>query len=146
MREKLIEGELTNEVIAAFFEVYGELGFGFAERVHLMALEREMISRGLRPAREFGVGVEYKGEIICSYRLDMVVNEKLIVEVKSTELLPPTALRQLTNYLRCTDLEVGLLLHFGPEPKFYRRICSREAKQKRNKPVLSPDADPFFTD
>ena len=145
-QEKLIEGELTGSVIDSFFEVYNVLGYGFLEHVYIAALEREMRSRGLRPAREVGARVDYKGEDICSFRLDMVINEKLIVEVKSTELLPPTSLRQLCNYLRSTQFEVGLLLHFGPEPKFYRRILTNDMKQSRNPLSISPDPDPFFSE
>jgi len=145
MSRPLIEGDLTSAVIGAFFEVYNELGFGFLEHVHISALEREMRTRGLRPAREVAARVDYKGEDLCSYRLDMVVNEKLIVEVKSSELLPPTSMRQLCNYLRSTDYEVGLLLHFGPEPKFYRRILTKDMKRTKNKITESPDPDPFLS-
>jgi len=138
----LIEEELTREVIAAFFEVYDELGFGFLEYVYKAALEREMRTHRLQPAREVPASIDYKGEDLCSYRLDMVVDDKLIVEVKSTELLPPRALRQLTNYLRATKYELGLLLHFGPEPKFYRRILTADMKRTRNKIPYSPDLAP----
>jgi len=94
--------------------------------------------------REFEATVDYKGDPLCSYRLDLVVNEKLIVEVKSTESLSSKSIRQLCNYLRATQFEVGLLLHFGPEPKFYRRILTNEMKKSRNKMPYSPDADPFI--
>jgi GxxExxY protein len=140
---QLIEHELTGAVIGAFFEVYNEMGFGFLEHVYISALEREMRARGLHPAREVGARVDYKGEDLCNYRLDMVVNERLIVEVKSTELLPPTSMRQLSNYLRSTTFEVGLLLHFGPEPKFYRRILTNDMKRCGNRDSFSPDPDPF---
>ena len=140
---KLIEEGLTKEVIGCFYEVYDEVGFGFLENVHTKALVKEMRWKGLNPLREFEATVDYKGEPLCSYRLDLVVNDKLIVEVKSTEVLPPTSMRQLCNYLRATKFEVGLLLHFGPEPKFYRRILTNDMKKSRNKIPYSPDPDPF---
>lgn len=115
--------------IGAFFEVYNDLGFGFLERVHIRALVREFQSRGHVIAQEKEVAVRYKNEYLCTQRLDLVVDNRLIVETKSSELLPPTAMRQLHNYLRCTDLEVGLLLHFGPKPKFYKRILPNSQKK-----------------
>lgn len=68
----------------------------------------------------------YRGDVLTSQRIDMIVDEKVVVEIKSTHVLPPTAKRQTLNYLRATMLEVGLLLHFGPEPKFYRFIQSNQ--------------------
>lgn len=122
MARELIEEALTHSVIGAFFEVYNTLGFGFLEHIYVMALQRELIARGHRVAREVGVSVMYKGEELGNQRLDMVVDAKLVVETKSTYELHKAAQRQVYNYLRATGLEVGLLLHFGPEPRFYRLI------------------------
>jgi len=119
----LIEETLTYSVIGAFFEVYNTLGFGFLETIYVMGMERELRARGHRVARHVGVRVMYKGEELSQQRLDMVVDEKLIVEVKSTAQLHKFAPRQVYNYLKATHLEVGLLLHFGPEPAFYRLIA-----------------------
>jgi len=110
-------------VIGAFFEVYNNLGFGFLEHLYVLALERELLSRGHRVAREMWVRVSYKGEELGIQRLDMIVDEKLVVETKATLKLPDSAGRQLYNYLRATNLEVGLLLHFGPKATFYRQLC-----------------------
>lgn len=121
-RGGLIEESLTKSVIGAFFEVYNALGFGFLEHLYRMALERELLARGHRVAREVGVRVMYKGDELGAQRLDMIVDEKLVVEIKSTYQLHKAAPRQVYNYLRATNLEVGLLLHFGPEPVFYRLI------------------------
>jgi GxxExxY protein len=121
-RRELIEERLTHSVIGAFFEVYNTLGFGFLEMVYVMALERELIGRGHQVSREVWIPVLYKGEELCKQRLDMVVDGKLIIETKSTPELPKTGSRQLYNYLRATKLGVGLLFHFGPEPKFYRLV------------------------
>lgn len=128
-REPLLEEELTNSIIGAFYIVYRTLGFGYLESVYAAALENEL-SRGGHPvAREVLVPVYYFGQQIAYQRLDMVVDNRVIVELKATEQLPPIAERQLSNYLRCTTLEVGLLLHFGPEPKFHRIVHSRAHKQ-----------------
>jgi GxxExxY protein len=127
-KHHLLHEELTYSVIGAFFEVYNILGFGYLEQLYLAALERELRSRGHRVARELGVRVMYKGEELGSQRLDMVVDDVLVVEAKSTQDLVKIAPRQLYNYLRATNLEVGLLLHFGPEPVFYRILCENELK------------------
>ena len=118
----LIEEELTHSVIGAFFDVYNALGYGFLEHVYAMALERELLARGHRVGREVSVNIVYQGNVLTSQRLDFIVDEKLVVEAKSTQILPAFAARQLYNYLRATNLDVGLLLHFGPEPKFHRLI------------------------
>ena len=109
-------------MIGAFFDVYNTLGYGFLEHVYNLALERELLARGHRVGREVSVNIYYKGVILPSQRLDFIVDEKLSVESKATQLLPAWAEPQLYNYLRATNLKVGLLLHFGPEPKFYRLI------------------------
>ena len=119
---ELIEERLTHSVIGAFFDVYNTLGFGFLEHVYVMALERELLERGHRVAREVYVPVFYKGALLATQRIDMIVDDRLVVETKSTRALHKDATRQLYNYLRATKLEVGLLLHFGPEAKFYRLI------------------------
>src|SRR5688572_10374977 len=106
-RQHLIHEELTRSVIGAFYEVYNTLGFGFLEHVYIMGLERELRARGHRVGREVCVIVRYKGEPLVSQRLDMVVDDRLVVETKATRKLHRSAPRQLYNYLRATNLEVG---------------------------------------
>lgn len=125
----LIHEALTESVIGAFYEVYNVLDYGFLEHVYTSALERELRSRGHSVAREVGVTVMYKGDELCSQRLDMVVDDRLVVEVKSSALLPPATKRQLYGYLRATKIEVGLVLHFGPEPRFHRLILTNNRKK-----------------
>ena len=136
----LVDEALTRSVIGAFFEVYNDLGFGFLENTYITALESELKVRGHLVSREVAVFIRYKGAIVTMQRLDMIVDASLVVETKSTRLLPPTALRQLQNYLRATDLELGLLLHFGPEPKFYRRFLPNSQKRnpQKNKFINGP--------
>jgi GxxExxY protein len=127
-RGALIEETLTHSIIGAFYDVYNTLGFGFLEHVYIMALERELLKRGHRVVREVSVNVKYKGEELCTQRLDMVVDDTVVVETKATFDLHPAAQRQLYNYLRATNLEVGLLLYFGRRPEFYRLMC-RNSRQ-----------------
>src|SRR5687767_522229 len=96
---QLFEERLTHSVIGAFFEVYNNLGFGFLEHVYVMALERELMERKHRVAREVAVRVLYKGHPLAEQRLDMIVDEKLVVETKSTHDLHKSATRQVYNYL-----------------------------------------------
>jgi GxxExxY protein len=139
-RHILLEERLTRSVIGAFFDVYNTLGFGFLEHVYVMAMERELIAREHRVAREVAVPVFYKGHELAHQRLDMIVDEKLVVETKSTHELHRSANRQVYNYLRSTNLEVGLLLHFGPEAHF-QRLIYRNQKRNPSNPLnpLHPD-------
>ena len=127
----LLEERLTYSVIGAFFTVYRTLGYGFREYIYAGALERELQARGHRVDREVAVMVYYRGEPIARQTLDMVVDDRLVVEIKSTERLHPSGTRQLFGYLCATNLEVGLLLHFGREPQFYRVICENRLKHRR---------------
>jgi GxxExxY protein len=130
-RKDLVEEALTRSVIGGFFEVYNTLKFGLFETLYAKALEWELVSRGHRVTREFGVRVCYKGLDLGIQRLDLVVDEMLVVEVKSTQDLHKAAVRQVYNYLRVSNLELGLLLHFGPEPKFYRVYVANDRRTGR---------------
>jgi GxxExxY protein len=125
VRAPLLLEKLTRSVIGAFYEVYNTLGYGFLENLYVAALEQELSARGHRVSRQFDVLVRYKGQEIGHQRLDLVVDECLVLEIKSTERLHPYAGRQLYNYLKATNLEVGLLLHFSPSgAKVFREVCS----------------------
>ena len=125
-RTKLIHDRLTYSVIGAFYEVYYTLGYGFLEQVYVSALTRELRSREHDVAREVSVPVLYKEEEVARQRLDMIVDQQLVIEVKSTRTLHDGSVRQVENYLRGTRLELGLLLHFGPQPRFYRVISTNQ--------------------
>lgn len=120
----LLQKESTNAIIGAFFEVYNTLGFGFLENVYTLAMERELLARGRAVGREVLIPITYKGAFLTYYRADLIVDEKVLVEVKSTEILPPYTRRTVINYLSGTKIDVALILHFGPEAKFHRIVCS----------------------
>lgn len=134
-RVKLIHERLTHSVIGAFFEVYYTLGFGFLEDVYIASLTRELHARGHGVGREVSVPVLYKGVEVARQRLDMIVDGKLIFETKSTRTLHEGAVRQVANYLRATSIELGLLLHFGPQPRFYRVIASNSGMPDPKNPL-----------
>ncbi len=128
MSRPLFEQELTHSVIGAFYEVYNHLGFGFLEHLYVLAMQHELSARGHAVAREVRVPVMYKGTELGIQRLDMVVDEKLVVEIKSMPHLPRNAGRQVYNYLRASELEVGILLHFGREARFSVQVCRAGTK------------------
>ena len=116
----LIERELTGRIIQCFLRVYNKLDIGMLESVYRNALVVELSRQGLEARTEVPINVVYGGVEVGFFRMDMLVEQKVAVEIKSTDLLAPTAKRQLLNYLRISHLDLGLLLHFGPEPRFYR--------------------------
>ncbi|HEV8496791.1 MAG TPA: GxxExxY protein [Gemmatimonadaceae bacterium] len=129
--KNLLEAELTESVIGSFFDAYGELGFGYREYIYALALERDLVAKGHRVERELSVMVYFRGHPLARQTLDMIVDGRLVVETKSTERLRANATQQLFSYLHATNLQVGLLLHFGPEPKFYRVIYENRLKLRR---------------
>ncbi len=120
MESRSSHDELSRSIIGGFYDVYNYYGFGLAESVYCGALELELVARGHAVAREVSVAVRYKGHHVAWQRLDMLVDRTIIVEIKAAERLAPYARRQLVNYLRATPLEVGILLFFGPTPRFWR--------------------------
>src|SRR5712671_6118936 len=131
---QLIEERLTHSAIGAFFEVYNTLGYGFLEHLYVRAMEEELRSRGHRVAREVCVRVAYKGINLGIQRLDLIVDDSLVIEAKASSELHKAASRQLYNYLRATNLRVGLSLHFGPEPSFHRIISPIHRNDPKHQP------------
>ena len=111
---------LTRSVIGAYYEVSNSLGYGFVEHVYAAALELELAGRGHCVGREVSVAISYKGREIARQRLDMIVDNILVIELKAGAELPPASLRQVFSYLRATNLQIGLLFHFGPRPAVKR--------------------------
>lgn len=130
--EELIESALTERIIGAFYQVYNTLGYGHLESVYNRALAVEVMKRGMHAAVQVPTTVFYAGEIVGEFRADLVVENRIIVELKAGKLLPPDAELQLINYLKCTDLEVGLLFHFGPKPKFKRLVWTNAPRARAN--------------
>ena len=127
---QLLEGAITGSILDSFRDAHRELGFGYREYIYALALERDLGAKGPRVDREVAVMVYYRGAPLAKQTLDMIVDEKVIVEAKATERLHPTAQIQLFGYLCATQLEVGLLLHFGHEAKFHRLICENRLKRR----------------
>jgi GxxExxY protein len=120
---------LTDRIICAFYNVYNILGYGFLEKVYENALTLELQKSGMQVGQQEGVKVFYRGEQVGDYYADMVVNGLVILELKSSESLKVEHFSQLTNYLKATDMEVGLLLNFGKKPEFKRILLTNDKKR-----------------
>lgn len=125
----MLHEDITDKIISAFFKVYNTLGHGFLEKVYENALVIELKRIGLTVAQQESVKVFYSGEQVGDYFADLVVDGLVILELKSAESLRNEHFAQLTNYLKATDKEVGLLLNFGVRPEFKRIILTNDKKQ-----------------
>jgi len=124
MKGELLEAERVHSIVGAFFDVYNYYGYGLSEAIYAGALAYELSDRRHDVVRELLVGVDYRGRHVGWQRIDMVVDNAVVVENKATDRLSPAARPQLISYLRATTFQVGVLLHFGPRPRFYRFIDS----------------------
>ena len=113
--------ELTEEIIKIFYNVYNKLGYGFLEKVYEKAMMIECNKEGIPAVSQYPIKVSYENEIIGEYYADIVVNNEVIIEIKAARQLAREHEAQLLNYLKATDIEVGLLLNFGPEPEVRRK-------------------------
>ena len=123
---ELLHGDITGEIISAFYTVYNELGFGFIESVYVRALAIELFQRRMNVAREVPVTVYYKGVTVGTYRADLMVADTVVVEAKAGEYSAESDRVQLLNFLRASGKEVGLLLHFGPKATLKRVIHTKK--------------------
>jgi GxxExxY protein len=128
-KRTLVHQDITSAIIGCFYYVFNYLGCGFLESVYAAALAKALRARGHLVQREVGVDVWFEDEIVARQRLDMLVDGKVIVEIKSGDRLATSARLQLANYLAATGIEVGLLLHFGAKPMFLREYAP--AKRSR---------------
>ena len=119
---ELIHGDITSHVISAAFEVGNYLGTGFLEKVYENALRVELELRGLTIEAQKIVLVHYKGFEVGRYQIDLLVNGKVLVEVKSTESIIPIFRAQIINYLKATGLNVGLIINFGKTKVEFERV------------------------
>ena len=120
--------EITDIILRSFYEVYNELGDGFLESVYENALYIVLTGYGLYVERQKDISVFFRGNIIGDFKADLIVNEKVIVELKAVRTLNPAHVAQLINYLKATNVEVGLLLNFGKKPEFKRFIYDNKRK------------------
>lgn len=126
--ENYLHSELSEKIINSFYRVYNVLGFGFLEKVYQKSLEIELRKNGLSIEPQFPINVYYDNEIVGEYYADIFVESKIIVELKAIPILVKENESQLINYLKSTNVEVGLLLNFGKDPEVKRRVFTNDKK------------------
>jgi GxxExxY protein len=120
--------ELTEKVIKIFYRVYNKLGYGFLEKVYENAMMIELEEEKIPAVSQFPIQVTYEGRIIGEYFADILVDNRVIVEIKAAKGLAEENEAQLLNYLKATDVEVGLLLNFGYKPEVKRKAFNNLRK------------------
>jgi GxxExxY protein len=125
----MLEAKLSETLLDSFFFVYSDFGYGFLESVYANALATELEYRGIQVQRQVPFELHHRGKEVGRYRADLLVEQRILIEVKSTKQLLEADERQLLNYLKATPIEIGFLLHFGPKPKFLRRLLTNDRKK-----------------
>jgi GxxExxY protein len=123
------QNELTDRIIKIFYKVYDKLGYGFLEKVYQNAMMIEFKRAGINATAQSPIRVLYDKEIVGEYFADILVDEKVIVEKKASRSLTQDNEAQLLNYLKATDVEVGLLLNFGPKAELKRKLFDNFRKK-----------------
>jgi GxxExxY protein len=125
----MLHKEVTDVILKSFYKVYNTLGYGFLEKVYENALVIELKKAGLQCVQQQQVKVYYEGEEVGLYYSDVLTEHCVVIELKAAERLCEAHEQQLVNYLKATRLEVGLLLNFGKEPQFVRKVFTNSRKK-----------------
>ncbi|HKW76289.1 MAG TPA: GxxExxY protein [Terriglobales bacterium] len=134
---KLLNPELTEKIIGIYYDVYNEVGFGFLESVYRNCMEIALTESGILVQREYPIPVYFRGKEAGQFRADLLVTKQVLLELKAAQSLDRSHEAQILNYLRATDMEIGLLLNFGsPRPQF-RRIVFENSRKIRVHPRAS---------
>jgi GxxExxY protein len=118
--------DITSKILKSFYNVYNELGYGFLEKVYEKSMLIELQKQGLFCEKQKAIKVYYKKELVGDYYADIIVENKIIIELKAVEKIIKKHEVQLVNYLKATEIEVGLLLNFGSKPEHIRRVLTAE--------------------
>ena len=129
---KYKHSDLTDQIIKSYYTVFNELGYGFLEKVYENAMLIELQKAGLQTEAQKRILVYYKTVEVGNYFADLLIEDKIIVELKAAKKLKKEHEYQLINYLKATDIEVGLLFNFGKRPEFKRKIFSNRTPNKLN--------------
>ena len=124
----MLHEKLTEVVLKSYYKVYNTLGYGFLEKVYENAMLIELKRNGIAAVAQKNIKVYYESEEVGDYFADILIEDKIIVELKSTEKLSESHEAQLLNYLKATEIEVGMLMNFGKKPEFKRKIFTNDNK------------------
>jgi len=128
MQQNYLHSDITNTILKAFFNVYNKLGYGFLEKVYENSMLVELRKLGLSCISQSPIDVYYDGYKVGNYFADIIVEDNIIIELKASENLCEEHEFQLINYLKATDIEVGLLLNFGKKPEHKRKVLTNDYK------------------
>ncbi len=126
----MLHSEITDKILKAYYKVYNTLGYGFLEKVYENAMIIELEKQDLVAVKQKPIKVYYIGEVVGEYFADIIVENKIILELKLVEVFKEEHENQLLNYLKATDVEVGLLLNFGKTTQIKRKIFENQFKVK----------------
>ena len=129
--EQFLHSDLTQTIIGTFYEVYNELGHGFLESVYECALAIALRGKGFDVHQQIAIPVWFRGMQVGDFDADLLVNKLILLELKTAWIIEPAHVAQLMNYLKATEIEVGLVLNFGPKPEFKRVVFGNERKAAR---------------
>jgi GxxExxY protein len=135
---KLLHAELTESIIGVYYDVYNEVGHGFLESVYSNCMHRALLQVGLSVEREVAIPVFFRGWDVGHFKADLLVNKLVLIELKAAQSLDRSHEAQVLNYLRATELEIGLLFNFGSaKPQFRRIVLENQNKKIREHPRKS---------
>jgi GxxExxY protein len=127
---KLLHSDLTEKILGVYYDVYNEVGHGFLESVYANCMYLALTVAGVSVRREVPVPVYFRGQDVGQFKADLVVNGCVLIELKAVQNLDRSHEAQVMNYLRATELEVGLLLNFGGSKPQFRRIVFDNSNKK----------------
>ena len=120
--------DLTGKILGAFFQAHKELGYGFSEKVYENALVHLLREFDLKVEQQKPIIIYFHGQVVGEYIADVLVNDIVLLELKAVQNIVDQHIAQLLNYLKATEIEVGLLLNFGPKAEFKRKVYDNERK------------------
>ena len=132
--EEFLHKEITSKIIQTFYKVYNTLGYGFLEKVYENAMRIEISKSGSHVEQQKNIKVFYESEQVGDYYADLLVENLIIVELKAAETICDEHETQLLNYLKATDIEVGLLINFGKKAEIKRKIFLNKNKKLTSDP------------
>ena len=125
----LLHKDISEKIIKAYYKVYNSLGYGFLEKVYENAMAYELIKMGFDVKCQYPITVFYENKIVGEYFADIIVNDIVVIELKASSALLEGHECQLINYLKATEIELGLLMNFGKEAEYKRKVFMNKYKK-----------------